>query len=111
MGLLKAEKKEYAAALKYLLEAARRMPEYTRINYNISLLYQQLGKMPEAEKYLQKCLAADPRNYDYLYAAATFYLQRGDRKNTIRYATLLKQYFPDNPAGENILKAANQQTP
>ncbi len=105
MGLLKAEKKEYEAALRYLLEAARRMPEYVRINYNISLLYQQMNQPAQAEIYLKKCLAADPRNYDYLYAAATFYLNRKDMEKARQYAVLLKEYYPANPAGENILKA------
>ena len=105
MGLLKAEKKEYDAALKYLLEAAKRMPEYTRINYNIALLYQQTGKPAEAEIFLKKCLTAEPRNYDYLYAAATFSLKQGNRDRARHYASLLKEYYPGNPAGENILKA------
>ena len=105
IGLLKAEKKEYNEALKYLLEAARRMPEYIRINYNIALLYQQMGKFGETEKYLQKCLAAEPDNYDYLYAAATFYLNRHDREKARHYATLLKEKYPGNPAGNNILQA------
>jgi tetratricopeptide (TPR) repeat protein len=105
MGLLKAEKQEYEAALRYLLEAARRMPEYVRINYNIALLYQQMSRPAQAETYLKKCLAADPRNYDYLYAAATFYLNRKDMEKTRHYAALLKEYYPTNPAGENILKA------
>ncbi|NOY38290.1 MAG: tetratricopeptide repeat protein [Chlorobi bacterium] len=109
LGLLLAEKKDYRQSLVFLNQAAHKMPGNTRIYYNLALLYQQLLMPEKAEQNLKECLSVEPENYDYLYAAAVFYLNQRDYEKARQLATKMKKLYPQYPAADNLLKALQEK--
>ena len=107
LGLLLAEKKNYEEAVLYMQKASELMPERARINYNSGLMLQYLGRNNDAEKELLKAVNKEPRNIDFLYALADHYIKAGQNKKAMSIGLRLKQQFPENQVGENILNHLN----
>lgn len=65
LSLLLVEMKRYGEALSYLERAAKGMPDRSRVQYNLGLLFQVLQRDTQAEAALQKTLGMEPANLDY----------------------------------------------
>lgn len=103
LGLLLAEKKNYNEAIIYMQKASKLMPERGRINYNTGLMLQYLGRYNEAEKELLKALKNEPNNFDFLYALADHYIKLNEFVKARRVALKLKELYPSNSIGNDIL--------
>jgi len=103
LGLLLAEKKNFTEAIKYMKKASELIPKRVRINYNIGLMLQNLGKIKEAEKELKKALKKEPTNFDFLYALADHYIKRRKYSKAEMIALKLKELYPSNSLADQIL--------
>jgi len=104
LGLLLAEQKKYPEAVEQLQLASELIPDRSRILYNLGLLQNQLGNPVEAEKALLQAYQLEQENFDYIYALVDFYINRNDFLKAKIYAELLRDKFPDNQAGEELLQ-------
>jgi tetratricopeptide (TPR) repeat protein len=93
---------------KFFLKAVELLPDQPRILYNLALFENSQGNLAVAEKYLLEALKKEPDNFDYLYAICTFYLEHKQNSKALAYARILAERFPQNPAGNQLLKAASQ---
>jgi Tfp pilus assembly protein PilF len=109
LGLLLAEEKRYGEAVEYLRAAARGMPGRSRAHYNLGLLLQHMGKGPEAERSLLKALELEPRNLDYLYAAADHYVKAGRFGEARKIAERMIAAHPSQRIGHDLLEYLNGQ--
>ena len=84
------------------------MPGRTRIRYNLGLLQQQMGLLPEAEASLRAAIEAEPGNLDYLYALADHLARRGDLRGAL---AVTDQMISTNPGAQvgHEMKAALEQ--
>lgn len=108
LGLLLAEKKEYGKAIVYMQKASELMPERSRINYNTGLMLQYLGRNKEAETELLKAINKEPNNFDFLYALADHYIKTKQSKKALKIGEKLKQLYPNNQMGNNIINYINK---
>jgi tetratricopeptide (TPR) repeat protein len=108
LALLLAERGRYEESRQFFLKAAELMPEQTRILYNLGLLENTLGNTANAEGYLLRALKREPDSFDYLYALATFYIEHDQNSKALTYARQLAEKFPDDPAGRQLVDAANK---
>jgi tetratricopeptide (TPR) repeat protein len=53
-GLILSENKKYRESLNYLLKASELLPDNSRIDYNIAMLYQFFGNQAKADEYLRR---------------------------------------------------------
>jgi Flp pilus assembly protein TadD len=72
-------------------------------------LLQRLGRDTEAESALERALALEGDNPDYLYALAVFYLERGDLENARKKAEKLNTVRPDLPSGNQLLEIIHRR--
>ena len=91
-----------------MLKASDSMPERARINYNAGLMLQYLGRNNEAEKELLKAINKEPNNFDFLYALADHYIKTGQNNKALNSGRKLKQLFPENQMGNNIINYINK---
>jgi tetratricopeptide (TPR) repeat protein len=110
LGLLLAEEKKYGEAVLFLRRAAENMPNRARVHYNLGLLLAHLKRDYAAEAELQKTLAIDPDNLDFLYALAEFYVKRGRLEEAKPLAERMAARHPSNPIGRNLLDFINRKT-
>jgi Tfp pilus assembly protein PilF len=108
LGLLLAEMGKFDESMKYFLSAAEFLPDQPRIFYNIGLIENSRGNMTGAEQWLLKALRMEPDNYDFLYAVCTFYLEHKQNNKAVAYAKKIVEKYPQNPVGNQLLKASNQ---
>jgi predicted CXXCH cytochrome family protein len=90
LGLLTAEMGMYEKAAGWLKEASVRIPERARIFYNLGLIQEYLQKFQEAEKALLWAYELEPRNPQYIYALAQFYVNRGENEKAEKYIKLIE---------------------
>ena len=103
LGLLMAEMNQYDEAVEYLGKASKGMPERARVHYNLGLLLQRLKRYDEAETALQRALALDPDNMDYLHGVADSYLKRGEFRKAKRVAEHMISKHPTQRLGHELL--------
>jgi Tfp pilus assembly protein PilF len=104
LGLLLAEEKRYGDAVEFLKAATQGMPDRSRAHYNLGLLQQHMGKGPEAERSLLKALELEPRNLDYLYAAADHYVKAGRFGEARKIAERMISAHPSQRIGHDLLE-------
>ena len=103
MGLLLAEKKAYDTAVIYLGDAAAGLPQRSRIHYNLALLLKQLNRNAQAETALNRALAVDPDNPDYLYALAVLYIEWDRPDEALKAALQLRDAHPALAMGRDLV--------
>ena len=108
LGLLLAEMQKYEEAARYLEDAALTIPDRPRIFYNLGLIHQFLGNNAKAETNLKKCLALEPENFDFLLALADHYLKTGNYANARPVAEKLRQLYPQNSTGQDLINAIDE---
>jgi tetratricopeptide (TPR) repeat protein len=108
LALLLAEMGRYEESRQFFIKAHELMPGQTRILYNLGLLENTLGNTSAAEGYLLRALRDEPDSYDYLYAVTTFYLEHGKKDRALTYARQMAEKFPGNPAGKQLIEAAQR---
>jgi tetratricopeptide (TPR) repeat protein len=108
MALLMAEMGKIDESRNYFLKAAELLPHEPRIIYNLGLLENSQGKTVKAEEYLLRALKTEPDNFDFLYAICTFYIEHKQNAKAVVYARQIRDKFPQNPVGQELLKAADQ---
>jgi Flp pilus assembly protein TadD len=104
LGLLLAEEKKYEEAARYLEAAARGMPERSRVQYNLGLLLDYLGRDVQAESALQRALELEPANIEYLNAIAQYYLKREMYQEAKRIAEQIISRHPTKRLGPQLLE-------
>jgi len=109
LGLLYAEQKRYKEASENLEIAATKTDVNARIYYNLGLIYQYLNDDTKSESSLLKAYLKLRHEFDFIYALSDFYFKRGDYLAALNYAKELKNKFPSNPAGEEILQYIQNQ--
>jgi tetratricopeptide (TPR) repeat protein len=110
LGLLLVEMQQYPEALSYLKQAAEGLPNRSRAHYNLGLLYQFLQNLPGAENSLRTALALEPRNLEYLYALADYYLKLGRFEDARPIAEAMVSMHPENPVGGQMLEFIRRNT-
>jgi tetratricopeptide (TPR) repeat protein len=108
LALLLAEMNRHEECAQLLSAVARVMPEAARVHYNLGLTLQHLRRDSEARKALRHAVELDPTNGDYLFALADHYLRRGKPEDALRYAERLITVHPNDPAGHELKRAAEQ---
>ena len=94
-GLILSENKKYKKSLEYLIRAGKIMPQNTRIDFNIAMLYDFFGEKEQAEKYLISAIIKDNLAYVNYTNLLNFYVQN---KQQLKAETLVKEMrllFPD----------------
>jgi tetratricopeptide (TPR) repeat protein len=81
----------------------------SRIYYNLGLIYQYLNNPVKAESSLLKAYSLTPDNFDVIYALADFYIKQSNFTSAMKYANEVKEKFPSNPAGSQLLNFINEQ--
>jgi tetratricopeptide (TPR) repeat protein len=61
-GLLLAEMQKYEEALEYLIIASKNLPQNSRVDYNIAMLYEFFGDLSKAEQYLDLAVQKEPNS-------------------------------------------------
>jgi len=61
-GLLLAEMQKYEEALEYLNIASKNLPQNSRVDYNIAMLYEFMGDLSKTEYYLNSAIVKEPNN-------------------------------------------------
>jgi tetratricopeptide (TPR) repeat protein len=102
LGLLLAELNRIEEAVEYLGHASDGLPMRSRAHYNYGLALQSVGRLTEAETAMQKALAVEPRNYDYLFALADHYVNRKLWRSALSMADRMIAAQPGNRVGSNI---------
>lgn len=97
LGLLQAEMLAYDKSITNLQKAAGLLPERSRIWFNLYNLLEFKKITNEAENALDKCLAIDARNLEYLYAKIEFLLKQKREKEAVNVAKMILEYYPDSP--------------
>ena len=85
------------------------MPGRARVQYNLGLLLQRRGQLPEAESYLMNALKIEPDNMDYLYALADHYLKRSLLSKAEFIATQMIEHHPNERMGHDLLMFIHQK--
>lgn len=94
LGLLLAGSGDLEGSAKALEAAVRYMPDRPRIQYNLGLAYSQTGRKQQAEGALLRAHRSDPKDADFLYALATFYLEQDDLERALEYSQQLCDAVP-----------------
>ena len=97
------EMQNYQEGVAYLEKASRGMPGNARIHYNLGLLYAFMQNPAGAESELQAALTLEPRNLDFQYGLADFYLKRGQFEQARKMAEVMASMHPENPIGRQML--------
>ena len=107
--MLLAEEKKYVEAARYLENAARGMPDRSRVHYNLGLLLDYLRRDVQAESALQRALQLEPDNLEYLNAIAQYYLKREMYQQAKRIAEQIISRHPTNRLGPQLLEIVNRR--
>ncbi|MBE9484573.1 MAG: tetratricopeptide repeat protein, partial [Bacteroidetes bacterium] len=108
LGLLLAEKGDYAGALAALETASELVPDYSRIWYNMALLYQHFGREDKFLDAMETALLLEPQNMDYLYAMAEYYYRIRNFDQVRRIANEVIRYYPQDPLGPQLLELVEE---
>jgi predicted CXXCH cytochrome family protein len=98
LGLLLAEQhNRLSEAIEEMATAVRLDPTQARMQYNLGLAQQQIGKGDEAELALRAACEIDPRMADAWHALALVYAERGDWERARQCADRLTRLAPAEP--------------
>ena len=86
------------------------MPENTRPYYNISLLYDKVNDLKNAELSTLKGLKKDPNNEDLLYMLAYIYSKDNKIEKAKEVVENLVELYPNNSNYSNFLNQLNGRT-
>jgi predicted CXXCH cytochrome family protein len=109
LGLLYAEQKRYNEAAAMLEKATLAENANPRLYYNLGILYQYLNNPAKAESSLLKAYSLLPNEFDVLYALADFYIKKSNFTSAMKYAKEMKEKFPSNNAGTQLINYINDQ--
>jgi tetratricopeptide (TPR) repeat protein len=109
LGLLYAEQKRYSEAAAILEKATLKSNVNPRIFYNLGIIYQYLENLNRAESSLLKAYSLTPDNFNVIYALADFFIKQSNFTSAMKYANEVKEKFPSNPAGSQLLNFINDQ--
>jgi len=98
-----------AEAAANLTEAARLLPDRSRVHYNRALALQRLGQRPEAEVALLKAQSLAPSDRAAVYALAVFYAQDRRWFLAVPWAEKLVALDPADPQAQQFLAQLRAQ--
>jgi tetratricopeptide (TPR) repeat protein len=93
-------------SLGYLAHARDLTPNDARVHFLFGLVTVEMELPIEARKSLEKALALDPQNPDYIYAMGAVLLSSGNANGAIPYFKKYVAAQPNNPRGHFALGAA-----
>jgi tetratricopeptide (TPR) repeat protein len=96
LALLYGEQQKYSEAIKLLETASNKPACYSRVFYNLGLLYQMMNQNDKCESTLKRGLAVDPENFDILYALFAFHMKQNNKAKATPYMEQLRRLYPDN---------------
>jgi tetratricopeptide (TPR) repeat protein len=103
-GLLYNEMNDTVQALKSFEKAIALKSKDSRVYYDYGLLLQKKGKTEDAAGAFQKGIQLNPSDADLNYALAVLYVQTGQKEKAKKPASVLKQYYPDNPSYQKLIQ-------
>ncbi|MBW1634878.1 MAG: tetratricopeptide repeat protein, partial [Deltaproteobacteria bacterium] len=103
LGLLLSEQKKYEEAVTHLQQAADGMRNNARVYYNLGQLLLFLHRDEAAAAALQRTVAIEPENINYLLAMAKFYLTQGQFSKAKSIAKQIITIDSGNPLGRQLL--------
>ena len=95
-GLILSENKKYKKSLEYLIMASKQMPDNSRVDYNIAMLYDFFGDKDNAEKYLKKSIEKDNLNITNYSILLNFYIKNNYIEKAGKLVKEMTVKFPDN---------------
>ncbi len=104
LGLTFVRQKRMAEGLKALREASRLAPDDARFAYVYAVALNDARQNADALKVLAAAKKRHPYDRDLLTGLAYFTAQAGDRKAALRYAEVLHDLDPENPANERLVE-------
>jgi tetratricopeptide (TPR) repeat protein len=108
LGLLLAELDRIDEAVEYLGIASDGLPTRSRAHYNYGLALQSVGRLPEAQAAMVKALDVEPDDFDFLYALADHYVNRGEWRRALSIADRMTVAQPGNRLGADIRALAER---
>ena len=109
LGLLLAELSRIDEAVEFLGIASDGLPMRSRAHYNYGLALQSVGRLPDAEAAMLRALDIDPTDFDYLYALADHYVDRGLWGRALDVADWMIAAQPGNRIGPDIRSLAERE--
>jgi len=102
LALLYGEQKKYPEAITLLEKASTMSNTYSRIFYNLGLLYQMTSQDAKCEATLLKGLKLEPCNFDLLYALFAYHMKQNDRVKATSYIEQLVICFPNEKSVQEM---------
>ncbi len=95
-GLILSENKKYKKSLEYLIRASKQMPDNSRVDYNIAMLYDFFGDKDNTEKYLKKAIEKDNLNITNYSILLNYYIKNNYIEKAGKLIKAMSVKFPDN---------------
>lgn len=105
LGLSLARSQRIDEAIESLARAADLAPEEPRYTYAYAVALNSSGASMDAVRVLEHALERHSRDYDLLYALATFHRDAGRVEEARRYAVRLRDAHPGDPTAEQLLRS------
>ena len=103
LGLLLVRDGRAGEAMPYLQRAAELEGRSTRYAYVYAVALQSAGDTARARTVLERTLERHPRDRDLLFALAALHRDGGRAAEALRYARVLAQAHPLDPAGAALI--------
>jgi predicted CXXCH cytochrome family protein len=107
LGLIETNKSD--EALKSFERSLKIAPNFLPARYSRALLLAQEQRYAEAQRDLGICCQSQPRNIEYLSAAATISYYAKDNNAAMHYAVRILEIFPNHKLAKEILKQSTGQ--
>ena len=105
MGLLCNELGESRRSARHLTEAADRMPDRPRAQYNAALAAEQVGWLADARRCFQRALELSGEDPDVLHAASLFHARQSELEEALALARQLVQVTRGAPFAVQLAQA------
>ena len=108
-GRIHEKKEGYEQAITYYERFLEDIPNNYEVYKNIARCYRKLGKLNEAEEYIQKCLEMRPAYGMINYEAALIYLTKGDTTRALEYLETANEVWKDADADFEMAEEARKK--
>jgi Flp pilus assembly protein TadD len=104
LGLLLVRQGRMEEALVALQDAARLRPDEPRYAFVLGVALQDTGQLAQAQEILEQAHARHPRDGQILSALVALSRERGLPQEALRYAGLLLELHPGDPAVQQMFQ-------
>jgi predicted CXXCH cytochrome family protein len=103
LGLLLVRKQQTLEAMKHLENAAKLEPGNSHYSYVYGVGLNSSGEPEKAVQFLIEALERHPYDRNILYALSTINQELGNTLEALKYAERLIEYYPNDPAYQQLL--------